>query len=131
MTGQEKGEGNTLNTIDMLKIQSNLVMWSPLLGSHVITSVGQSPFSCIVIENFISIEPLLRCHLCYKTKGVLFIHVWKLSRTKFISISQWFITLSLTTAYTGKGMGDGHIIMFINKYTVKQERNIYGQSNLH
>jgi hypothetical protein len=43
--------------------QSNLLIQSPLLGSHLYLKVT---FSCPVIENFIWNEPLLRGHLSYK-----------------------------------------------------------------
>ena len=34
--------------------------------AHAVTCIKRSHFSCPVIENFIWIEPLLRCHLSYK-----------------------------------------------------------------
>ena len=56
------GLGNT-NATQLTSIQSNLPMWSPLLDNHLYWKVT---FSCPVIENFIWIEPLSRCHLSYK-----------------------------------------------------------------
>jgi hypothetical protein len=44
----------------LVYIQSNIPMWSPLLSSHLYLKVT---ISCLVIENFIWIESLLRGHL--------------------------------------------------------------------
>ena len=43
-------------------LQSNLIMWSPLLKCHLF---------CPIVENFIWIKPLLRGHLSYKATSYL------------------------------------------------------------
>ena len=40
--------------------------------AHAVTCIKRSPFSGPVIENFIWIEPLLRCHQSYKATFALF-----------------------------------------------------------
>jgi hypothetical protein len=113
MTIQEKCDCPT-EVINMTAQQR----WSHDCPTEVITWAGLTVFSTCLLY--------LKCYLLSPKMQKKISTVNKLTRTKFISISQWFTTLSLTTVYTGKGMGDRHIIiMFINKYTVKQERNIY------
>ena len=81
------------------------IMVCKLKPVHAVTCIKRSHFSCPVIENFISIEPLLRGHLFKRPlflchKGDLLIQVWLLfisqlvlSKRRFIFIF-WFTLIS-------------------------------------
>ena len=72
-----------------------------MIVRSTVTFIKRSPFSCLVIENIIWIEPLLRGHLSYKAtfflcpKGDLLMQVWLYAKTWECSECNYFEKKSL------------------------------------
>ena len=85
---QYKNHSQTL-LYPLVCIQSNIPMWSPQLSSHLYLKVT---ISCLVIENFIWIESLLRGHLSYKATFSL-TQMWPLNTGLTVYVV-WFTKFS-------------------------------------